>query len=72
VDFLIVNKNRLPPSFAEQLKALESELYSADQMFDEEGYMVLAVNKMGSYIDHISGMVNVADKLGRQFLELKF
>jgi hypothetical protein len=72
VDFLIVNKNRVPPSFAEQLRALESELYNADQMFDEEGYMVLAVNKMGSYIDRISGMVNVADKLGRQFLELKF
>ena len=72
VDFLIVNKNRVPPSFAEQLRALESELYNADQMFDEEGYMVLAVNKMGSYIDRINGMVNVADKLGRQFLELKF
>ena len=72
VDFLIVNKNRVPPSFAEQLRALESELYNADQMFDEEGYLVLAVNKMGSYIDRISGMVNVADKLGRQFLELKF
>ncbi len=72
VDFLIVNKKRLPSSLAEQLKSIESELYSADQMFDEEGYIVLSVRKMESYIDRISGMVNVADKLGRQFLELKF
>jgi hypothetical protein len=73
-DFLVVNKKRLGniPGFADQLKALESELYNAGAMFDEDGYVVLSVKKAESYIDRISNMVDVTDKLGRHFLELEF
>ena len=73
-DFLVVNKNRLsgPASLTDQLKSLQSELYNADAMFDEEGYIVLSVNKMEPLIDSVSNIVDVTDKLGRHFLELRF
>lgn len=72
LDFLVVNKKRITPGLAEQFGQLESELYNVDQMFDEEGYIVLSVNKMGSYVDRISGINELTDKLGRKFLELTF
>jgi hypothetical protein len=74
VDFLVVNKNRLSKSstFDDTLKALESELYNADAMFNEEGYIVLSVKKAESLVDRISSVVDVADKLGRHFVELRF
>jgi len=73
-DFLVVNKKRISSStpLTDQLESLKSELYNADAMFDEEGYVVLAVNKMGTYIDRVSDIVDVTDKLGRHFLELRF
>jgi hypothetical protein len=73
VDFLVVNKNRLSNSstFADTLTSLESELYKADAMFDEEGYIVLSVKKAESLIDRISSVVDVTDKLGRHFVELR-
>jgi hypothetical protein len=73
-DFLVVNKKRLSSSapISDQLNNLQSELYNADAMFDEEGYIVLGVNKMESYIDKVSNIVDVTDKLGRHFLELRF
>jgi hypothetical protein len=73
-DFMVVNTKNLSnnPGLASQLKALESELYRADAMFDEKGYLVLSVKKAESYIDRISGMVDVVDRLGRHFVELKF
>jgi hypothetical protein len=73
VDFLVVNKNRLSNSstFADTLTSLESELYKADAMFDEEGYIVLSVKKAESLIDRISNVVDVTDKLGRHFVELR-
>ena len=74
VDFLVVNKNRLsnPSSIINTLRALESGLYNADAMFDEEGYIVLSVDKAEFLIDRISSVVDVADKLGRHFVELRF
>ena len=73
-DFLVVNKKRLSGSvpLTDQLNSLQSELYNADAMFDEEGYIVLEVKKMESYIDRVSDIVDVTDKLGRHFLELRF
>jgi hypothetical protein len=73
-DFLVVNKKRLSksPTLADQLKLIESELYNADAMFDEDGYIVLSVNKARNYVDRITNMVDVTDKLGRHFLELRF
>ncbi len=73
-DFLVVNKKRLGKSstLADQLKLIESELYNADAMFDEDGYIVLSVKKAENYVDRITNMVDVTDKLGRHFLELRF
>jgi hypothetical protein len=74
VDFLVVNKNALGnnPGLQDQLDALESDLYNAEAMFDEKGYVVLSVQKAEGLVDQISSLSDVADKLGRHFLELKF
>ena len=74
VDFLVVNKNELgnKPGLRDQLDALESDLYNADAMFDEKGYVVLSVQQAEGLVDQISSLGDVADKLGRRFLELKF
>ena len=74
VDFLVVNKNELGnnPGLRDQLEGLESELYNAEAMFDEKGYVVLSVQKAEGLVDQISSLGDVADKLGRRFLELKF
>jgi hypothetical protein len=74
VDFLVVNKNKLDkhPGLWHQLEGLESDLYNADAMFDEKGYVVLSVQKAEGVVDQISSLGEVADKLGRPFLELKF
>jgi hypothetical protein len=73
-DFLVVNKKRLSGSttLAEQLNSLQSDLYNADAMFDEDGYIVLSMKKMESHIESVSDIVDVTDKLGRHFLELRF
>ena len=74
VDFLVVDKNKLDklPGLAEQISSLESELYNAEAMFGEKGYVVLSVKKAEGLVDRISSLGDVADKLGRRFLELKF
>ena len=74
VDFLVVNKNKLDkmPGLADQISSLESELYNAEAMFGEKGYVVLSVKKAEGLVDRISSLGDVADKLGRHFLELKF
>jgi hypothetical protein len=74
VDFLVVNKNELAnnPGLRDQLEVLESDLYNAEAMFDEKGYVVLSVQKAEGLVDQISSLGDVADKLGRRFLELKF
>jgi len=74
VDFLVVNKNELGniPGLRDQLDALESDLYNVEAMFDEKGYVVLSVLKAEGLVDQISSLGDVADKLGRHFLELKF
>lgn len=74
VDFLVVNKNKLDkhPGLWHQLEGMESELYNAEAMFDENGYVVLSVQKAEGLVDQISSLGEVADKLGRPFLELKF
>lgn len=50
----------------------EPDTDNADAMFDEEGYIVLSVKKAESLIDRISNVVDVADKLGWHFVELRF
>jgi hypothetical protein len=72
VDFLVVNRKTLTEEWRDKLNGLESELYNAEKMFAEDGYMVLAVDKMEEYIGRISGITEVSDVLGRKFLELKF
>jgi hypothetical protein len=74
VDFLVVNKNKLDkhPGLWHQLEGMESDLYNAETMFDEKGYVVLSVQKAEGLVDQISSLGDVADKLGRRFLELKF
>ena len=74
VDFLVVNKNKLDkmPGLAEQITSLESELYNAEAMFGDKGYVVLSVKKATGLVDRISSLGDVADKMGRPFLELKF
>jgi HIRAN domain len=74
VDFLVVNKNELrnKPGIRDQLGAFESDLYNAEAMFDKKGYMVLSIQKAEGLVDQISSLSEVADKLGRRFLELKF
>ncbi len=71
--FLVVNKKRLSqsPGLAAELRSLESELKNADAMFEEDGYIVLSTRKIESLVDRISGLGEVADKLGRKFIELK-
>ncbi len=74
VDFLVVDKNGLDkmPGLADQISSLESELYNAEAMFGEKGYVVLSVKKAAGLVERISSLGDVADKLGRHFLELKF
>ncbi len=69
VDFLVVNKNKLDkmPGLADQISSLESELYNAEAMFGEKGYVVLSVKKAEGLVDRISSLGDVADKLGRHF-----
>jgi hypothetical protein len=74
-DFLVVDTNELQaksPTLLVELKKVESELYETDKMFDKEGMMVLNVRKATALIEKISGLGDVADKLGRKFIELKF
>jgi hypothetical protein len=74
VDFLVVDKGKLNniPELEDQIHALESELYNADAMFDKKGYVVLSVKKAEGLIDQVSNLGDVADKLGRRFVELSF
>lgn len=74
IDFLAVNKKKIEnkPALLQRLKQMESELYNAEQMFNEDGYIVLSVNKAEGLIKEISGLGDIADKLGRKFIELKF
>jgi hypothetical protein len=41
-------------------------------MFDKKGYVVLSVKKAEGLIDQVSNLGDVADKLGRRFVELSF
>lgn len=74
IDFLVVNEKLIGnnPGLLQKIKQVESELYNAIKMFDEDGYIVLSVNKAEGLIKEISGLGDIADKLGRKFIELKF
>jgi hypothetical protein len=74
LDYLIVNKNKIAdkPGLLERLKQIESSLYKTDEMFDDNGYIVLSVKKAEGLIKEISGLSDVADRLGRKFIELEF
>lgn len=73
-DFLVVDTKELSakPSLEEALKKIESDLYDAGQMFEENGYIVLNVRKAENFIKQISGLDDIADKLGRKFIQLHF
>lgn len=74
VDYLVVNKHKLAhkPDLLQSLQQIESKLYQTEQMFDDDGYMVLSVKKADAFIKQIEGLGNVMDKLGRKFIELEF
>ncbi len=73
-DFLVVNLQEIAtkPSLIYELRKIESDLYNTDQMFDHNGYIVLNVRKAENFIAKISGLDDIADKLGRKFIQLHF
>ncbi len=74
VDYLVVNKHKLAhkPDLLQSLQKIESKLYQTEQMFNDDGYIVLSVKKAENYIEKINSLGNVTDKLGRKFIELEF
>lgn len=73
-DFLVVDMNELngKPLLKDKLKKIESELYDTERMFDGNGYIVLNVRKAEDLIKQVSGLDDLADKLGRKFIQLHF
>lgn len=72
IDFMVAHIDQVPVSLRDQLLSIQSEIYNAEQMFDDRGYIVLALDKVEHVMDRISGIGQITDKLGRNFLAASF
>ena len=72
--YLLLNKKRMPADDALQqlVKQAEQAIGTLDKLFDEDGYIVVATGEVEALIPKLEKIVNVTDKLGRHFIELKF
>ncbi len=73
-DYLLVNKKRLPDKHAvkQVVNKAEEVLGELNNLFDEEGYIVLSTGEAAGLVPQLEKIVNVTDKLGRHFIELQF
>ena len=72
-EYLLINRNRLPQNdevVKQILQGVDETMSRFDNLFDEEGYIVLSTNQAKSFIPKLEKIVNVTDKLGRHFIEL--
>lgn len=72
--YLLLNKKRLPANDALQQIARRAEeaMGTMDNLFDEDGYIVVTTNEVAQWVPKLERIADVADKLGRHFIELKF
>ncbi len=73
-EYLLVNKKRLPAGdvFTQLVKDAEEAMGELNKLFAEDGYLVVTTREVEALIPKLENIVNVTDKLGRHFIELKF
>jgi hypothetical protein len=73
-EYLLVNKNTLPPSFElkDIIQKAERLMGELTNLFAEDGYIVMTTQEAEKLIPRITAIVNVTDKLGRHYIELLF
>lgn len=72
--YLLLNKKRIPNDdlLQELMRKLEETVGTVDNLFDEDGYFVVATHEVEALIPKLEKLVNVTDKLGRHFIEMRF
>jgi hypothetical protein len=71
-DFIVVNKKRLPPdeSVQEIVKKAEEIMGELNDVFGEDGYIVMSVQEAESLVAKAEAVANVTDKFGQHYIEL--
>jgi hypothetical protein len=71
-EYILVNKNRLPAN--EAIKTLIQKAEDAcgelNKLFGEDGYIVLSTHEAEKLVAKTEAVVDIADKLGRRYIEL--
>lgn len=70
----LINKKRLPGTSIWQqiITTAEDTLGTLDELFTEDGYLVANTRDISALIPQLESIVDVTDKLGRHFIELRF
>lgn len=73
-EYLIVNKKNIPAIDDVQkiVNRAENMMSELNELFDEDGYIAMTTQEAENLVKYISKIGDVADKLGRHYIELKF